>query len=161
MSAPREHPTRPAAGMWGEGGKSKRAVLRWPSQTPTRRFGEEPEPQDAEVPIKQVRDKTEPRDRISIFSPESRKRPERRPERLARKRNRKRRWAGPVGGASASFKGLMQGRAAVERAAAVAAARLPAPEHARQPPRRPQPRRPASRRQVSRGGGGGGGRGWE
>lgn len=41
----------------------------------------------------------------------------------------------------------MQGRAATERTAAVAAARLPAPEHARSP----QPRRPASRRQVSRG----------
>lgn len=56
----------------------------------------------------------------------------------------------------------MQGRAAAERTAAVAAARLPAPEHARQQPRNPQPRRPASRRQVSRGScEGAGGRGWE
>lgn len=66
-------------------------------------------------------------------------------------------WAGP-----AWFKSLMQGRAAAERTAAVAAARLPAPEHARQPPRTPQPRRPGSRRQVSRGScEGAGGRGWE
>lgn len=66
-------------------------------------------------------------------------------------------WAGP-----AWFKSLMQGRAAAERTAAVAAARLPAPEHARQPPRSPQPRRPASCRQVSQGScEGAGGRGWE
>lgn len=101
VSAPREHPTRPAAGMWGEGGKSKRAVLRWPSQTPTRRFGEEPEPQDAEVPIKQVRDKTEPRDRISIFSPERAARgqkgdPKDSPERETESDGGRDRWAGPL-----------------------------------------------------------------
>lgn len=53
----------------------------------------------------------------------------------------------------AGLKDWCRGGRAAERAAAVAAARLPAPEHAREPPRRPpppRPRRPAPRRQVRR-----------
>ena len=51
------------------------------------------------------------------------------------------------------IKDWCRGGRGAERAAAVAAARLPAPEHAREPPRSPpppRPRRPAPRRQVSR-----------
>lgn len=52
----------------------------------------------------------------------------------------------------AGLKDWCRGGRGAERAAAVAAARLPAPEHAREPPRSPllpRPRRPAPRRQVS------------
>lgn len=58
--------------------------------------------------------------------------------------------AGPA--PRAGLKDWCRGGRGAERAAAVAAARLPAPEHAREPPRSPQPprpRRPAPRRQVS------------
>lgn len=53
MLTPQEHPTRPAAGMWGRRWpeqKSGHQVLRWLFQTQIRRFGAEPELQDAEVP---------------------------------------------------------------------------------------------------------------
>ena len=45
----------------------------------------------------------------------------------------------------AGLKDWCRGGRAAERAAAVAAARLPAPEHAREPPRRPPPPLPRRR----------------
>lgn len=84
----------------------------------------------------------------------------------AQKKKPKVAWKGGPGGGGAFRGGASQtlrlqaglkdwcrGGRAAERAAAVAAARLPAPEHAREPPRRPPPplpRRPAPRRQVRR-----------
>lgn len=110
-----------------------------------------------EVPMREGARRNQVRGTVSREPQESRENPKDLPERETESGGGLDLWAGP-----AWFKSLMQGRAAVERTAAVAAARLPAPEHARQPPRSPQPRRPASCRQVSQGScEGAGGWGWE
>lgn len=94
---PHEHPTRPAAGMWGRRWpeqKSGHQVLRWLFLTQTRRFGAEPEPQIRRGPPNRAGARQDPAREQTTRRAAGEERG------LAGKRNRKRRWVGPVGGAS-------------------------------------------------------------